>query len=97
MVAKYPTTLPAGQAAPPARVAPPAPSLQTGTTPEPVRPEPLGLNTARSPAVSPLKLESAPESTVTGCPDCARYVPLHSHPLATPLRKPLPLWMVGRS
>src|SRR5450631_1898842 len=79
------------------RVAPPAPSLHTGLTIDPVKPTPAGLKMVRSPAVSPLSLESTPERGVTGWPDCARYVPLHSQPFATPLTNRCSLRMFGKS
>src|SRR5215467_10731703 len=66
-------------------VAPPAPALHTKLTVLPVRPTPEGLMIVRSPAESPLALESTPDKGVTGWPDSARYVPPHSHPWASAL------------
>src|SRR5882757_779330 len=98
--AAYPTIFPSAHAADDAvaiRVAPPAPSLHTGLTIDPVKPAPAGLKMVRSPAVSPLSLASTPESGVTGWPDCARYVPLHSHPFATPRTNRFSFRTFGRS
>src|SRR5579862_76977 len=98
--ATYPTTLASahvGEVAVAMRVAPPAPSLQTGLTIEPVLPTPAELKMVRSPAASPLSLESTAESGVTGWPDCARYVPLNSQPCASVRTKACSLLMFGTS
>src|ERR1700722_206413 len=56
---------------------------QTAKTSEPVRPTPCGLKTTRSPAVSPLPLESTADCRVIGWPDCAR----NTEPIWKPLTK----------